>query len=137
MAVLIDTSFFVALAFSRDKNHELARKAMREIRGTRIVVTPVLPELFYLILVRVGYDDAIKSFTLLRSRAFQIETLTESDMARMEEIMIAYRSAHFDFADAAIMAAAERLNITQVYTFDRRDFSIFRPVHAASLMLLP
>jgi len=48
-----------------------------------------------------------------------------------------YESAKFDYTDAAIMALSERLNITQVYTFDRRDFAIFGLRHVASLELLP
>jgi hypothetical protein len=35
------------------------------------------------------------------------------------------------------MALSERLQITQVCTFDRRDFSIFRPTHYDYLELLP
>ncbi|MHB8752071.1 MAG: hypothetical protein ACYDBJ_23125 [Aggregatilineales bacterium] len=36
-----------------------------------------------------------------------------------------------------IMAVAERLNITDVYTLDQRDFSAFHPVHCPALTLLP
>jgi hypothetical protein len=35
------------------------------------------------------------------------------------------------------MALSERLNITQVCTVDRRDFSMFRPLHCDYLELLP
>ena len=35
------------------------------------------------------------------------------------------------------MAIAERLNITRIATFDRRDFSIFQPSHCDYLELLP
>ncbi|MCD4684394.1 MAG: hypothetical protein K8S97_00470 [Anaerolineae bacterium] len=51
--------------------------------------------------------------------------------------MAEYDTARFDFVDCCIMALTERLNITQVCTFDRRDFSIFRPIHCDYLDLLP
>jgi hypothetical protein len=51
--------------------------------------------------------------------------------------MATYASADFDLADCCIMALAERLNITQVCTFDQRDFSIFRPTHCPHLDILP
>jgi hypothetical protein len=35
------------------------------------------------------------------------------------------------------MALSERLNITQIYTFDRRDFTVFRPKHCDYLELMP
>ncbi len=58
-------------------------------------------------------------------------------MARMQVIMEQYGDAKFDFVDVAIMAISERLNIQQICTFDRRDFSIFRPIHCDYLELLP
>ncbi len=86
--------------------------------------------------MRVSYARAIQIFALTR-RTFEIQALTEPDMARMQQIMEQYQDASFDFTDSAIMALAERLNITRVCTFDRRDFSIFRPRHCDYLELLP
>jgi predicted nucleic acid-binding protein len=60
-----------------------------------------------------------------------------ADVTRAGEITAQYASAHFDFVDCCIMALAERLNITQVCTFDQRDFTIFRPTHCDYLELLP
>jgi predicted nucleic acid-binding protein len=51
--------------------------------------------------------------------------------------MTQYADAKFDFADAALMALSERLNITRVATLDRRDFGLFRPAHCPALELLP
>jgi hypothetical protein len=52
-------------------------------------------------------------------------------------IMQRYRTSEFDFADVAIMAVAERLNITRICTFDRRDFGVYRPLHCGHFELLP
>jgi predicted nucleic acid-binding protein len=49
MAVLLDTSFLLAVASPRDANHEVARAAMRDLVDSRIVGAPVLPEMFYVI----------------------------------------------------------------------------------------
>ncbi len=87
-------------------------------------------------MVRVNYARAVQVFAGTRA-AFQIEGLTDVDMDRMQQIMNDYQSSEFDFTDVAVMALAERLNISQVGTFDRRDFSIFRPSHCAFLKLLP
>jgi predicted nucleic acid-binding protein len=93
------------------------------------VVAPLLPALFYLMTERVGYQRARQTFDLVRSSAFQIEALTAADMLRMSQIMTQYEDTAFDYVDTAIMAVSERLNITDVYTLDRRDFLIFRPQH--------
>jgi predicted nucleic acid-binding protein len=137
MAVLIDTNFVLALVFPRDANHQKARLAMRELRDIRIVPAPVLPELFYLATERMSYKDAMRVFQLLRSQAFRIEALMTEDMVQMQDIMEQYHDNEFDFVDTAIMSLAERLNIADIYTFDRRDFTVFRPRHRAYLRLLP
>jgi len=51
--------------------------------------------------------------------------------------MTQYKTAKLDFTDTAIIAIAERLNITHILTFDRRDFSIIRPKHVDYFKLLP
>jgi predicted nucleic acid-binding protein len=55
----------------------------------------------------------------------------------VQGILEQYADSQLDFADAAIVAIAERLNITRVYTLDRRDFSIIRPSHCDYFELLP
>jgi uncharacterized protein len=137
MTVLLDTNLLFALAFPRDINHEAARLAMRGITSKRIIVEPVLPELFYLVTERMNYNAALRFFEFVQGRAFQIEALTAKDMVRMSEIMKTYEDNAFDFVDTAIMAVSERLNITDIYTFDHRDFSVFRPRHCDYLTLLP
>jgi len=136
MPVLIDTSFLVAIASPKDASHVSARQATQGLVGIRIVPAPVLPETFYMVTQRVNYSAATRTFRLLRTGAFQIEPLTDEDMARMEEIMAQYTDNEFDYVDLAVMALAERLNITEIYTFDRRDFSVFIPAHCDYLELL-
>lgn len=63
--------------------------------------------------------------------------LESEDMERVIEIMHQYDTSAFDLVDTAIMALSERLAIDTVLTFDRRDFSIFRPRHTSHLRLLP
>lgn len=46
-------------------------------------------------------------------------------------------SSDLDFVDCCNMAISERLNITKIYTLDRRDFGICRPTHCDYLELLP
>lgn len=137
MQTLIDTSVLFAYSFRKDVHYQQSQTLIRGlINDVRIVPAPVLSELFYLLTVRINYSYAVRLFSLVQN-AFQIEPLTSDDMRRMQQIMTRYVDAQFDFTDAAIMAQAERLKITQVATFDRRDFSMFRPNHCDYLELLP
>ena len=137
MTVLVDTSMLLAFAFGRDTHHTAASQTLHLLRRERrVVVTPVLTELFYMTTVRMSYSHAVRVFASTRA-AFEIQALTELDMVRMQHIMNQYHDAAFDFADTAIMAVAERLNISRVCTFDRRDFSIYRAPHCGYFELLP
>jgi uncharacterized protein len=137
MAVLIDTNFLLAMMVTKDIHHRQAQETAATLNTTFILPIPVLPELFYMIAVHVNYRAAVNAYNNLQTGRFQIEPLTPDDRARMGEIMIKYLDAEFDFVDMALMALSERLNISQICTFDRRDFSIFRPKHTPYLELLP
>lgn len=137
MAVLIDTNIFLAAAHTRDQYHLQARAALRELRDKRIVPVPVLQETFHLVADRVSYEAATRLLKTMEQGAFQIEPLASADIQRMTEIMAQYKDNAFDFTDVALMVIAERLNITEIYTFDRRDFVAFRPTHCDYFELLP
>jgi hypothetical protein len=93
-------------------------------------------ELFQIMVVRTYYDRAIE--VLDKTRAlFDMVPIVNDDLHRMVQIMRQYRANQFDYADVAIMAVAERLDIRRICTFDRRDFSVFRPRHCSYLELLP
>ena len=85
----------------------------------------------------MNYATAVRIFEVIQGTAFQIEALTAQDMIRMRGDHGAISDSEFDFVDTAVMAVAERLNISRVYTVDKRDFSTFRPKHCSYLTLLP
>ncbi|MCY3977203.1 MAG: PIN domain-containing protein [Chloroflexi bacterium] len=104
-----------------------------------IMVVPdiVLPELGYLFRRDFGYAGVQALLERINAYEVPFERLTRSDLARMLEIATSYSSAEFDIVDCCIMAIAERLDINRIATFDRRDFSIFRPAHCKFFELLP
>ncbi len=73
----------------------------------------------------------------LTPKAVQVEPVAIEDLQRVHEILEQYADSQLDFTDATIVAIAERLNITRVYTLDRRDFSMIRPNHCDYFELLP
>jgi hypothetical protein len=66
-----------------------------------------------------------------------LEQVTLPDLARADAIMNTYPEARLDLVDCLVGAMAERLNITEICTFDRRDFGIMRPAHCDHFDLLP
>jgi hypothetical protein len=137
MPILIDTSVLLAFIMENDARHQEAKQALQTLKiQARLITTAIHTELFYMVNARLNYARAIETFRKTRT-AFSVITLTEEDFNLMEAIMIRYQDAEFDYADVSLMAVAERLNITQIMTFDRRDFTIYRPRHCAYFDLLP
>lgn len=75
--------------------------------------------------------------SILRNWARHFSPIEADDLDRVRQILSTYADAELDIVDCCIMALAERLNITRIATFDRRDFSLVRPRHCDFLELLP
>ena len=135
--ILIDTSFLYALYNANDARHRAAVESAREINQVSIVPEVILPEITYLFRRDIGYHAISPFLQKLAESDIQLQCLEWVDIRRAQEIMVTYATSEFDIVDACIMALSERLEVTQVCTFDRRDFSIFRPHHCDYLELLP
>lgn len=137
MTLLLDSSFVYALFNGDDRNHAAALQFAAAIRQQSLVPDVALPEITFLFRRDAPYS-AIKTFLVEFTKAqLTLVPPTTDDIIRISQIMDTYPTAEFDLVDCTIMALAERLNITQICTFDRRDFSIFRPRHCDYLKLLP
>jgi predicted nucleic acid-binding protein len=51
--------------------------------------------------------------------------------------MTTYQGLGLGTTDATVIALCERLELTEVATIDRRQFTIVRPRHIDALVLLP
>lgn len=86
---------------------------------------------------RIGQMAVLSFLDALTTSSMELEPITKSDLERARAIMATYAAADFDLADCCIMAQTERLRITNVCTFDERDFRQFRPSHVDYLILFP
>lgn len=135
--ILIDSSYLYALLDSSNRKHADALQVLTLYRAEMIVPYVVLTEVAFLFNRSGGVPAVIRFVETLIQLNPHFELLEQSDFERIREIMATYRDAKLDFVDCCIMAMSERLNITQVCTFDHRDFAIFRPKHAQHLEILP
>ncbi|MEP7291469.1 MAG: PIN domain-containing protein [Chloroflexota bacterium] len=130
-------SYLVALGYPRDKNHLVAKQFAAQHETGLLIPDVVLVDAIYN-LHRLGGTRAATHFAhLLIGQSPQLIALTVADFARAVDVMRLYADADLDFVDCCLTALAERLGITRICTFDRRDFSMIRPKHAPYLELLP
>ena|SRR5688572_4429459 len=137
MTILIDTSYLYALYNPDDSYSPAAQRFAKRNTEKVLVPTIVLPEVSFLFDRDFGYRGVHRFLQEFSSSRIPMVNIEDEDLKRAAQISDQYRGSKFDLVDCFIMALAERLNITRICTFDRRDFSIFKPKHTDHLDLLP
>jgi hypothetical protein len=70
-----------------------------------------------------GFPGVTRLWSMRETGRLFIHSWNEVELARASALMSAYSDTPMDFADASIVAAAETLDVTQVFTLDRHFFA--------------
>ena len=97
----------------------------------------VVTEVAYLLATRLGPDAEVRFLGDLAAGNLIAEPVTAADWLRIAELVGIYGDLPLGTVDGSVVAAAERLDVTQVATLDRRHFAVIRPAHAAAFTLVP
>jgi predicted nucleic acid-binding protein len=137
VTVLADTGALYALVDASDRWH--GRVVEWWQRNTRRVAVPVpvLPEVTYLLATRIGPAAEEAFVRAVAHDEFPLEPLEHDDVRRAADLMHQYADLPLGFVDAAVAAMAERLEVRELLTTDRRHFSVVRPRHAPGFVLAP
>lgn len=73
----------------------------------------------------------------LRSPRYIIEAPTSDDLRRASELVERYADLRLGGTDASVIALAERLGDSTMFTLDRRHFAVVQTATPAGLTLLP
>jgi predicted nucleic acid-binding protein len=132
--VLVDASGLIALLDRDDAAHERTVDAVKGIRGALSTVWPALTEAMHLLADVPGAADALCD--MVSDEGLVMLDLEAADTARMKVLMQKYRDLPMDFADAALVRAAERERITRIVTLNRH-FHVYRLPRRARFAVLP
>lgn len=138
--ILFDTAPIVAAAFTTEDHHHACVELFTGLRlaGRRLLLpATVAAEAGYLIDKLGGPEREAGFLASVAEGGFEPVDLTPADYARMAELVEQYDDLRLGTTDASIIALAERLNVTEIATLDRRHFTAVRPRHASALTLLP
>ena len=105
------------------------------LRGPLVTVWPAFTEAMYLLGSSWRGQKAL--WSRLETGALALARLDEADAPRMRELMEKYRDLPMDLADAALVRIAERDALTDIFTLDRRHFSIYRPGRRRRFAIVP
>ena len=133
--ILVDAGPLTALIHADDRHHQRCRNAFRKLDQPLATVWPAFTEAMYLLRFSWPAQDALWEF--VRRGALTFLPLAGNDVERMHELMAKYRDLPMDLADAALVAVAERERLRQVFTLDRKDFSVYRPARIGPFLIIP
>jgi len=120
-----------------DRHHGACLELIETYPGPLIVPHLVITEVVYLIATRLGPEVEVRFLGDLARGVFEVEPVLPVDWLRIGDLVWTYRSLPLGTVDASVVAAAERLQMRQLATLDRRDFSVVRPAGIPPLQLLP
>ncbi|MDR7520984.1 MAG: PIN domain-containing protein [Armatimonadota bacterium] len=137
--ILVDTGALYALANRRDHHHREAVSYFRRIRPREVLAipTPVLVEAVLFLEGRLGPDAARALWDDVIRGVFDVLPVSGETLAKAREIDREYLDADLGFVDCVSLALCERHRIKTVFTYDRRDFALYRPSFVGALTLVP
>ena len=133
--ILIDAGPMVALLSANDRHHAACRATLIRIDEPIATVWPAFTEAMYLLRSSRQAQSAL--WQMVGREAIGILPLTVADAPRMRELMEKYHDLPMDLADAALVRVAEREGVHRIFTLDRRDFSVSRPLGIGRFNILP
>jgi predicted nucleic acid-binding protein len=135
--LLCDTGVLLAAGNIKDQAHTACVRLLRRADGPLLVPSPVMGEVGYLLQSRVGPQAEVTFLRSFGDNGFRVAELVDHDVSRMAELVETYLDLPLGLVDAAVVAIAERLQLTEIATLDRRHFAVVRPRHAEAFTLLP
>jgi predicted nucleic acid-binding protein len=119
--ITVDSSGVLALLNRGDVNHERVTAAFDEDGGPYVVPVGLLGEVGYLLESRLG-GGALQIFLADLGGVFTLDC-GEEDLQRVRDLVARYDDLPLGYADAAVVACAERHG-GRVLTLDLRHFGV-------------
>ena len=137
MALIADSGAVYGLYDRRDRHYAALRHTIERESGAILIPSAILDEIDYLLRTKLGIGAELDFIGDILAGAFTLESFTLADLARSRDLIKQYRSLDLGLADAALVAAAERLCIRRILTVDKRDFRAVRAFDGTPFTLLP
>ena len=123
---LVDTGAVVALVNRADRHHAAAVEWFHHFRGQLLTTEAVITETAYVLVASPAHQRAALVWFERARAAGLLKVEPVADYAALARIIAQYASLPCDYADASLIALAERSGVTTIATIDQRDFSVYR-----------
>jgi predicted nucleic acid-binding protein len=121
-SIAVDAGPLIALFDRDDRYHGQAVNFINACSSRLVTNLPVLTEATFLLRFSVKAQRDMLTWV---HRTFTIDHDTAADLPRIAALLDKYRDMPADFADASLVAMAERLGLEQLASLDR-DFDRYQ-----------
>jgi predicted nucleic acid-binding protein len=132
---LIDTGPLVAYLSAKDEAHTEVAAALDSFAGPLASTSAVITETMHMV-SEVRYGPRLLADFVTASGMQIVDFAQPTDLRRAADLMDKYADIPMDYADATLILLAERLNVSEVLTLDRRGFTVFRVGRKKTLRLV-
>ncbi len=131
-----DTGPLVALIRRNDKHHAACLTVLATQREPLLTTWPCFAEAMHLLFRAGGFAFQSKLWELVTRGELRFYPHNEAETTRMRELMAKYADTPMDLADASLVASAETLGATRIFTLDS-DFFVYRLADGRALEIVP
>jgi hypothetical protein len=127
MAILLDASAILAAADTADLNHAAARAWFARADEPLLIAALTLAEADHVLQRELGPAASLALVASCTSGAVRVIGPTEGDLERAAGLLRSAAEHQPRLSDALLVAAAERLGVRRIATFDRRPIAVLAP----------
>ena len=134
--ILVDTAPLISLFDASQKYHSQCIETYKSLSQPMLTTWCCFTETMYFLHKLRGWQGQNTLWKFLESNALHLHQTTSSERLRMKQLMKRYQNIPMDLADASLVATAESLDKTTIFTLDS-DFFIYRLHESKSFDVIP
>ena len=131
----MDTGPWVALIDRSEARHNECAHWLQNYAGHLYSTEAVLTEAMYLLNFSIKAQVAALDFVI--KSIIEIIPSDIDSYTKARRLMLKYADLPMDYADATLICLAMDTGISEIVTFDKKDFSIYKVSKNKSFTLLP
>lgn len=133
---LVDAGPLVALIDRGESGHQRCVDTLAQLSGPLVTTWPAFTEAIYLLGSAGGWPAQDALWKLVDRGDLRLVDLDVSMRQRSRDLMAKYEDVPMDLADASLVALAESMKLSRVFSLDS-DFHIYRLKNRRTLEVLP
>jgi predicted nucleic acid-binding protein len=133
--IILDTGPLVAFLDGSDTSHDACEQFIWGCRRRLVTTEAVIAEAMHLLRRVPGGQQAC--LQLLVAGFATIVATSIPALERASILMAKYADIPMDYADATLVVLAEELNVRDVFTLDKRGFTVYRCARDQAFSIVP